>query len=302
MFQMAQRLNKYLFASLFFCVLINGILAQNNDRVGDKEYKDRAQHERYYRRRNVVSAWQINQLKSGALVVRLKTNQALIDALIKSNNIQLAEQKRLEILGINLNIIRAYYHLYNFSKVYFMYSNFTDTLLKGARAGIFLDTNLAIDQTIRLNEKFYLLAETDKVYNSSIGFVKEENAGFQIEKGSPSGIEFPIVIKNKYGHQLKQPFPYSSDLKFSPKIDPVVYVNYYGKLIPYHIDRPRALSDKESYLINNNLIRLVIPKMFAYQKFAAIVDNLNSNLIYFYQANPSPERSKHYLDAIPFLY
>ena len=155
MFQMAQRLNKYLFASLFFCVLINGILAQNNDRVGDKEYKDRAQHERFYRRRNVVSAWQINQLKNGALVVRLKTNQALIDALIKSNNIQLAEQKRLEILGINLNIIRAYYHLYNFSKVYFMYSNFTDSLLKGARAGIFLDTNLAIDQTIRLNEKFY---------------------------------------------------------------------------------------------------------------------------------------------------
>ena len=70
MFQMAQRLNKYLVASLFFCVLINGISAQNNDRVGDKEYKDRAQHERYYRRRNVVSAWQINQLKNEVIKQR----------------------------------------------------------------------------------------------------------------------------------------------------------------------------------------------------------------------------------------
>jgi hypothetical protein len=58
-----------------------------------------------------------------------------------------------------------------------------------------------------MTEKFYLLAEKDFIYNSSIGFVKEDTAKYVKENGDRS-IEVAVVLKNKYGHQLKKPFPF----------------------------------------------------------------------------------------------
>src|SRR5690606_7913607 len=38
-------------------------------------------------------------------------------------------------------------------------------------------------------------------------FVPEDSAKFVTEHGNPT-LEMAVVLKNKYGHQLKKPFPY----------------------------------------------------------------------------------------------
>jgi hypothetical protein len=171
------------------------------------DYKNKSQFQKFYRHRTDIAKWQINQLKKGALMVRLRTNQKTIDMLLKAGNADMATQKKNETFIVNKNIVRAYTTLYTFSKVYFFYSNNSDTLSKGARTGIFLDTNLNIDPKIVYNENYYLIAERDDAYNSSIGFVKEDTARFIKETGNPVK-EMAIIIKNKFGHQLKEPFPY----------------------------------------------------------------------------------------------
>src|SRR4051812_2976460 len=103
MWKMDRKLNK-IGALCLFILLALCTLAQE-ERIGDKDYKDPLQFEKFTKRRKVIAAWQISQLKEGALVVRLKTNQMLVNALIKQGNIQLAKQKRVEMLAINRNIV-----------------------------------------------------------------------------------------------------------------------------------------------------------------------------------------------------
>jgi hypothetical protein len=174
---MAPSLNKFLFFLLFISF---GVFSQNtaNDVFRPQEYKDQEQFKNFYSRRNEIGKWQINQLKNGALLVRLHTNKNVIESLKKMGKADLATRKELELMAVNKNIVMAFTRFYKFSKVYFFFSDRSDTLLKGARSGIFLDTNLVIDPKIEMKENFYLLAEQDDAYNSSIGFVKEDTARF----------------------------------------------------------------------------------------------------------------------------
>jgi hypothetical protein len=196
---MAQLLSKL----VVFCLLLvfcNATAQDKNESVyNPKDYKEGAQFKHFYKRRNEIAKWQINQLKNGALLVRLHNNKTLLESLRKMGKADLATQKEYEMLAINKNIMMAFKRQYNFSAVYFFFSSSSDSLLKGARSGIFLDTNLTVDPAITLKEKFYLLAEKDVVYNSSIGFVQEDTARAIKEIGNPSK-EAAIVLKNKYGH------------------------------------------------------------------------------------------------------
>src|SRR5258708_4131438 len=72
-----------------------------------KDYKDQDQFKHFYKRREIVAKWQINQLKNGALVVRLHTNQKLIEGLKKMGQSDLATQKEHELFAINKNIVRG---------------------------------------------------------------------------------------------------------------------------------------------------------------------------------------------------
>ena len=113
--------------------------AQDEMRPSDKDYKDKDQFERFYKRRVAIAAWQINQLREGALVVRLKTNELLIQSLLKQNQTNLALEKQLETAAINVNTMRAYINNYTFSKLYFIFSNSSDSLINGHRKNIFLE-------------------------------------------------------------------------------------------------------------------------------------------------------------------
>jgi hypothetical protein len=250
---MARLLNRF-FLFLNFSALIS--FSQNSiDPPAD--YKSRDEFKHFNKRRHDVSRWQINQLKDGALVVRLHNNRYLAEQLKKRGQTDLAVQKEHEAFAINKNIVRAFQKYYTFSKVYFFYSEQSDTLQKGARSGIFLDTNLTIDPSITLNENFYLLAEKDDVYNSSIGFVKEDTARFIKEKGNAVR-EVPLVLKNKYGHQLKDPFPFFSPYNakaISQGGNVTVMINFGGAMIPVSLNKRNSLEKHYTYVqtLNTNL-------------------------------------------------
>ncbi|MCX7728480.1 MAG: hypothetical protein N2203_03310 [Bacteroidia bacterium] len=193
--------NHFTLSLIFLFTIISNTYSQS-------DYGNTEQFRHFRNRRLLISNWQINQLAdSGALIVRLKSNKKAIDLLKRENKLTAAKEIEKQTYQLNKLIVRAFYKHYNFSKLYFIYDYSSDSLLKGYKKGFFLDTNLNRNTDIEMKEKFYLIAEKDKIVQSSIGFVPEHEASKVSETGAPVK-DVAIVIKNKYGHQLKSPFPY----------------------------------------------------------------------------------------------
>ena len=307
---MVQLLSKILL--LFFIFSCSEYFCQRDNSVyNDKDYKNKEQFEKYLKRRKIVGNWQINQLKTGALVIKLKTNKKLIEQLTKSGNTKLAESKTLENAIVNKCIMMAFKDKFTFCKLYFMFSHFNDSLLAGVRKGIFLDSNLVIDPTIEMTEKFYIIGEKDRAYNSSIGFVPEDSARFAREKGNSTGVEFVAVLKNKYGHQLKKPFPYvcASGIYLNLAYVKSVPINYFEEGDKYKIiiDKTQLLDYKNSV---KKQFKRQIPgsKVFmlsrenTYEIIAKSVEGFNDDLLGFYQANPPVTKDRMPEEIFPFLY
>jgi hypothetical protein len=289
---------------LFFA---DSILAQPaTGGTSTEDYKDAKTHEKFRKRRQTVSAWQINQLKRGALVIRLKTNHMLINELKKRGEIHDAEKARMEQAAINLNMMRAFLNNYRFSKVYFIYSNSSDSLLNGTRSGIFVDTTLKVNPAITMKENFYLLGESDFVYNSSIGFVREDSAKYVTERGNPSSMEMPIVLKNKFGHQLKNPFPYTTGRFVFTKNTPSEEIVIGGKPVVYSVSNGTSWlrGDRPSgYMYEGSMLNLSIPRMMTYDVLSLFVWELNADLEGFYRGNGGfTENNKNYEDSKPYFY
>ena len=278
---------------------------QTGGYAGD-DYKDAKSHEKFRKRRNTVAAWQINQLKKGALIVKLKTNHLLINELTKRGEEAQAEKVRLERAGMNINMMKAFRDHYKFSKVYFIYSNSSDSLLNGAMKGIFIDTSLKINPSISMSEKFYLIAEPDFVYNSSIGFVPEDSAKSVTERGNPSASELPIVLKNKYGHQLKNPFPYTTSKFVFTKNVPTaeIMINGVPQIFTVRVFDDFNQNDKSgNYTYKGTKIELSIPRGMTYEVLSEHVKELNADLENFYRGNGGfSENNKNYEDSKPFFY
>jgi len=306
---MVAKLNSLLVVLLFFANLIS---AQKNANYTD--YKDQKEYQKYYKTRKAVANCQIEKLKNGALVVVLKDNKLLINSLIKNNNIELAKTKFLEQYVINKNILFAFKKVYNFSNLYFIYSSSIDSLTKGLRNNIFLDTTLTVNNQIHMNESFYFLCFRDFVYSSSIGFIKEDTAMYVTENGNSGGTEY-FVVKNKYGHQLKKPFPfYNEGLKN-------MYAGIKGKIFEiqtkfesdlkleqtYYTINPNYLNElkeikegkrKPFKFINNDTNKSVkISKEYLYEVLLSQLDNFNESLKNFHNEAKeynSKEQSKEF--------
>ncbi len=297
-------LNKII-CGLLLCLFVGeNLLAQQTTSAKTQDYKDKDQFKKFLKRRRVIGAWQINELKKGALVVRLKTNARLIESLKAQGNTELANKKYFENYVTNKNLMMAYKKHYNFSQIYFIYSHSSDSLLKGHRSGIFLDTNLRIDPLIEMKETFYLIAERDYVFNSSIGFVPIDSADKQIERGNP-GTEMFVVLKNKFGHQLKEPFPYSIgdgsfiDLSYQY----LGTTNAQNNLIwfPYE-NVKQEIKIKKSFPENQVWVKFELKKRHFEEKMALSVQQLNLNLKDYYQASPPPDLSRLDPEIKMFLY
>lgn len=302
--KMALLLNRLLlFLFLTSCMVVMSQSDNESKNIhGSTDYKDPKQFEKFRKKKAIISAWQINQLKEGALVVRLKTNRKLIEALRLQGKADLAFEKEKEQFAININTYHAYKDYLNFCKVYFMFSNSSDSLLNGTRSGIFLDSNLMVDPSITMNEKFYLLAEHDYGYNSSIGFVKEDSARKVVEVGNPVR-EMAVVIKNKYGHQLKGPFPYcvkEKNSNLTSYIMPITVTNLPegGTTLFFMVNATflADLSEKDKgekvvqKTYGNSTVK--VKKQYTYEKIAEAVDQMNDNLKQFYRANPAPDLNR----------
>lgn len=307
---MALWLNKFFIALLTLIFSTQSIYSQVGERSNEKDYKDSKQFQKFHRTKQIVGAWQINELKEGALVVRLKTNKLLIDELIKLGNTALAKEKQIEQFAINKNTMFAYKDYLTFCKVYFMYSHSSDSLLKGVRNGIFLDTNLLPDPSITMTEKFYLIAERDRALSSSIGFVPEDSAQLVQERGNPIKM-MAILVKNKYGHQLKGPFPYSvTEFSFDSGLAELpLYLLPYGRGgmgVTIVINRkifsePDSIQPRQKEKINR-LPVVRVKKEFTYGKLSERVQQFNDNLFATYKKHPKPDINRIDQKIRPFLY
>ena len=307
---MVRRLNKYCFLVLALNFVIAAGFSQN-----EREYKDRNQFKNFRKRAPAIAAWQISALKKGALVVRLKSNQILVDALLKKGDTVLAYEKQLEMAGINKSLMKAFLFTYDFSQLYFIYASSSDSLLKGIRTNIFVDTNLRINPLITMKESYYLLAERDYAYNSSIGFVDEDLAKDLKEEGY--GVkEMAIVVKNKYGHQLKKPFPYFAAHRADLKIESVYVsnINIYGIDIPFNVSSPATIKRKTSDSPQDNYPNLAtfiykgkrlvtyIPRYLTYQRLSIAIGNFNEELKQSFKKYGNRDVEKTNTDVKPFLY
>jgi hypothetical protein len=203
-------LTKITLVSIF--IFLNTIaLSQENEgpkptRITD--YKNDTSYNDFSDLRFKVAKAQINKLKNGgALLVRLKTNANTISKLKTAGNIDLATQVERETYLTNKIIIASYLKEFTFCPVYFFYSNYSDSVKNKKLDGIFVDTNLVINPSIVCKANFYLIAESGKVNNSSLGIVPLSQAPVAIERGTPTR-EALIVIKNRYFIQLHKPFPF----------------------------------------------------------------------------------------------
>lgn len=188
-----------------FCV---SCFCQDNNSFGKLTYHQEDSSLAKFGKYHVnVGKAQIQLLKNGALLVRLKTNANTINRLKAAGNMDLATQVERETYLNNKAIVRAYIKEFNFCPVYFFNSDCSDSVKHKNLANIFVDSNLVINKSIVCNVSFYLVAEQGSIYNSSLGIVTEAQAPKAVERGTPSKEVF-MVVKNRYFIQLHKPFPY----------------------------------------------------------------------------------------------
>lgn len=277
----------YLILLVLFSFLANAQEDENYDKFQDrkdseKDYLDKEEFKKYSRRAVQVAAWQIQNLKFGALVVRLQNQKRQIEAYKKVGNEKAMLQTIARTEYFNSLIMRSYKTYFTFCKVYFIYGQSSDSLLKGVKQGVFVDSTMKVNPAIVMNENYYIIAEPDYVYNSTIGFVPEDSARIVIESGAQT-ISAPIVLKNKYGHQLKPPFPY-----YTNKIKVFTYE-------PLNAKWPVEISEgvyKE--------VKIEYGKKFSSKVLDFHVDNMNASINEFYQRYAGLQLKDPKLK--PFLY
>ncbi|MDI9341093.1 MAG: hypothetical protein QM534_11040 [Sediminibacterium sp.] len=266
---MALQLNKLV---LVLGLLLSGVLCaqKNSDNItrppDDDPVSPNGDFSKFEKRRKNVAKWQIKELKDGAIIVRLQTNKLAIEKLRKAGNEEGAVKKENETIALNKLYYRAFTNHFRFCKLYFIYTTSTDSLLKGVRKGIFLDSNLVTNDSIKLDVAYYLLADKDVVYNSSIGFVSEEQAPKVREAGTPTKQAF-IVLKNKYGHQLKNPFPY--------------FVLYNSFFKSEGLDKDYIVAIQK----NGQVVNVPLDKQYRQERLNKMAMNLSRELGRFYEEN-----------------
>lgn len=250
-----------------------------------KDYKSDSSYKDFSDLRFKVARAQINALKNGgALLVRLKTNAKAINKLKMAGNMDLAAQLELQTFLSNRIIMDSYRMEFTFCPVYFFFSEYSDSVKYKKLDGIFLDSTLNLNSAIVCHAPFYLVAESDNVYNSSLGIVSESMAPRAIERGEPVR-NAAIVVKNRYFIQLHKPFPY---FQIKGKgVNPVpLTLGIGGVYIQWQLN-----NDKYKKIARNPAES---KKM---RKFREVVATFNRKLEKFYKSNPgfpvTPEISEY---------
>jgi len=137
---------------------------------------------------------QVDELKNGIVMVRLRTSELKINKLLEMNKNAKAANLKSEQKQANLRIIRAFRNYFDFCpiySVYFFYSSSSDQIRARNFKGIFLNDDLEVDHR--------LIVTTEHVFVLEVGDVDMETFGTHIEG---------IGVMNTNFELLKKPFPY----------------------------------------------------------------------------------------------
>jgi hypothetical protein len=148
---------------------------------------------------------QIVLLKSGALIVRLKTQDRKIEAYKNSGNTKLASKLEKELYAFNNLLVQSFIKYYNFSKVYFIFPSDYSELLNANNSGYFLNNKMQKDPSIEVNfEDDFFICEYGVVYDEDI--LDQNNVRTKVVTSTPR-LQDALVIKDLELVQLLSPFP-----------------------------------------------------------------------------------------------
>ncbi|MFN8286159.1 MAG: hypothetical protein U0V74_05365 [Chitinophagales bacterium] len=161
----------------------------------------------------------LRALKSGAVVVRLKTNDKSVAAYRKAGRDDVADRITAERRKQNEKMYYAYKTYFTFCPVYFIYAHDTKELQNGNHS-IFLNSNLSYDTSIHFNYTNYIFSE----YGSAEAFSdfprpqhyrpyddrKHDKIldTIPVESNTMPASTSALVFLDKQLNQLQRPFPF----------------------------------------------------------------------------------------------
>lgn len=132
----------------------------------------------------------IRNLKEGYLLVRLRTSSHQIEALKKAGMNAQSEQLIRRQKADNLEIAKAFNQAYTFGKVFFFYSNFSDSIRSRKFEGCIMNEKLeTIKSGINLSAEIYI-AEFGITDNMGVGALIILNSAF-----NPMHSSFPYYSR-----------------------------------------------------------------------------------------------------------
>ncbi len=142
---------------------------------------------------------QINELKTGALLVRLQTRKLAINALKKSGLNKEADRIERKQKELNIKIVAAFKAEFTFCPTYIFYSDYSQNVMDRQFDKVsFLTDSLRVDSTIKFTKRNFLTAE--------FGIIEPDTAK-HISGGEHMGFD-ALLIKSDQFIQLRRPFPY----------------------------------------------------------------------------------------------
>lgn len=174
------------------------------------------------RKRRVAASRHIQELKDGVLLVRLQNPTASIQALKENGQQNKAYLLEYRISEQNSLLMGAFASDYDFSKVYFFYSQHSDSVREGNFKGILYDQYFnQIKETSFIDNSHVFTAEFGEIGDDSLkyfdhldhegghGAFTNKARSFYYKGGSINSFD-AIVISDQKFNKLSKPFPYYS--------------------------------------------------------------------------------------------
>ncbi len=160
---------------------------------------------------------EIRALKNSMLLVRLRTSNNKIEALIKSGHPDKAEKTEEKQKQENLKIAKAFAENFTFCPVYFFYSSATSEIKSFHFSGNLMNSELKTLKGIKKPVADFFVAEFTQIerydgkYYDYTSLEKNEEGYSEKRKnyyGSPDMGFNALVIRDAKFRQLGEPFPF----------------------------------------------------------------------------------------------
>lgn len=181
----------------------------------------RAQDDSMYNTNDKHTAYSLAcHLRSGALLVCLKTRAKTIEQLKLKGDLKLADQIRQKQLEENKFIMSCFKQQFDFCPVYFFYNTSNDSIQQGKVQHILLDSNLVVNPSIQFNGDFFLIAEEGDIEITNQ--LENNNTPASTSKVSYTIRSGGIRVMNSEFQLLESPFPYFTDYGRYKNLDKAV--------------------------------------------------------------------------------